>query len=153
MDPEDLIFGFSSASTDYEKATWIQIAAHLMGTLSRAVGQELFQEDGPSQSSYGQGFSVDFRSTGTGPAPWRCRVRGTIGAQVIGEELLVRAWVFFYVDNIRLSAPGKGECLVLKYVRRAGAGEWTQENSHGWYFGELGEFDSFEHFEESGRQM
>ncbi len=147
MKLDSLIFGFTNTSEDHDKSTWAEIARHLVARLSDTLGQSLSPEEGDSPSSYGEGFSVDFRSGGVGKAPWKIRFRGTVGAQVIGEELLVRAWVFVYLGNVRLSVGGKGDVLLMKYVPRDQAGEWVEWNSDGWHFGEPGEFDAFEHFE------
>lgn len=147
MKHDSLIFGFTNTSEDHDKSTWAEIARHLVARLSDTLGQELAIEEGDSLSIYGKGFSVDFRSGGVDNAPWKIGIRGIVGAQVIGEELLVRAWLFVYLGNVRLSVTGKGDVFLMKYVQKDQAGEWVEWNSDGWHFGEPGEFNAFEHFE------
>ena len=76
--------------------------------------------------------------------PWQLGLRGIVGAQVVEDALLVRAWVYPYFGNVRLSAAGQGDVALLEYVRQAEAGIWV---SRGWEFEELGESAAFEKFE------
>lgn len=152
MDLDNLIFSFTRTSIDYDRSTWIRIAAHLINRLSHALGHHVSPEGKEEDWSIGDGLSVDVRSEGVGSKRWEFGIRGIVGAQIIGDQLLVRAWIFVYFGNVRLSVKGKGDVLVMKYVRRGEHGEWEAwENGrepNGWQFGELGEFDAFERFNE-----
>lgn len=146
MSPDDLIFNFraSSHGEGYDDGVWTMVIRHVVEQLSRVLGQTLSLV-GDRSVVVSDGFSVDFRSEGVGSKPWQLGLRGIVGAQVIEDALLVRAWVYPYFGDVRLSAAGRGDVALLRYVRQDQGGVWI---SNGWEFEEHDESPAFEHFEE-----
>lgn len=151
MDLDDLIFGSTSTSAEYDRSTWARIAVHLVERLSRALAHDLSLEGRDEEWNLGEGLSVDVRSADSRPARWKFAIRGIVGAQLIKDRLLVRAWIFVYLGNLRMAVEGRGDTLVMRYVQKGRVGEWEAwgdtSDPDGWTFGEPGEFDAFRHFD------
>ncbi len=113
--------------------------AHVIGQLSRTFEHDLrLVEDDSIRSS--DGFSVDFRSEDVGSSLWQLRLRGVIGTDIIRGSLLVRAWVFMYLNDDRLPVGGQDHVLWMTYVKTAQGGVWQ---SDGWQLDEYGEWGWF----------
>jgi hypothetical protein len=133
-------FGKHAMGGDYPRDTWNEIAEHVVSQLAAVLGHELKMEEGQAEieASFGQGFSVTVRwveMPRTGFA-----IRGVVGADIIGEQLLVRAWLYPYFGGVRLKRYEDGDVLELVYEKCGAGGQWQ---SRGWQKEEHGESDSF----------
>lgn len=146
MNFDDIVFdaGASSRLSACDDAVWSAVVGHVVAQLSSTLGQDI-QLIGDQDIKFDEGFSVDFRSKGVGSNSWKIRLRGVIGADVVDGALLVRAWVFIYLNNVRLSVEGQGHVSLMRYVKTDGGGVWEPD---GWEYGEHGEWDPFAHFDE-----
>lgn len=147
MNSDDLVLDFrASLQPDgYGDDVWSTIIDHLVGRLSNTLGQRGLSVD-EGGLILRDGFTVDFRSNGSGQKPWQLALRGILGAQVIEDVLLVRAWIFPYFRNERLIAKNLGDAALLKYVRQEHGGAWISYGD-GWEFEEGDDFADFAHFE------
>src|SRR3954471_5297141 len=118
MNYDDIIFGFDASSKRgrLDDGVWSATIGHIVEQLSKTFGQDI-RLVGGQNINFDDGFSVDFRSEGLGPSLWKFRLRGVIGADVIDNSILVRAWVFFYINDARVSVEGQGHVLLMKYVK------------------------------------
>jgi hypothetical protein len=131
--------GWRKRSSEFGDEKWLSMALHMVESLSALVERQLSVDR--EGVSLGQGFSVDFRSDDHDASPLDLRMRGTVGANVVGDRLLVRAWVCFYSGELRI-APTNAEYLELELIANEG-GSWRRV---GWGAGFPGEFDSFATF-------
>jgi hypothetical protein len=146
MNPDDLIFDFRSHSRGdgYDNATWLTIVSHVLERLSSVLGQEGLHVDDGMMLAH-NGFSVRFRSKATGSKPWQFGLRGIVGGEPSEGAVLVRAWLYPYWGNTRLTATNRGDVALLKYVQQEQGGAWI---SDGWEFEEYNESPDFEQFDQ-----
>jgi hypothetical protein len=146
MGPDDILFGTGgpSAPTSWDESIMRTVADHLVQQMTRALGQplQLVDDDGVYMDD---GFSVDFRTADEAASALTLRFRGTIGGEMMQGAFTVTAWLFFYLENTRLHLEVPGENLWMSYVETEQGGIWQ---SQGWEYGEHGENDAFERFDE-----
>tara|TARA_R110002096_G_scaffold435951_1_gene664511 strand:- start:4430 stop:4858 length:429 start_codon:yes stop_codon:yes gene_type:complete len=120
--------GWLNRSAVYSDEDWSCLAAACIRLLEKKLNTSLAVD----MADYGTGFSVDVRSAGIEIA----QIRGIVGADIVGDSLCVRAWLFFYAGNevLRLHS---GEEFLLLQLESSG---WHE---CGWYYGELGEYERF----------
>jgi hypothetical protein len=142
MSYDDLIFNFTSHRKAFDDGTWKGIAMYVVKKLVTTVGHGIYMVES-EHDSYSNGFSIDIRSGPIGTKPWHFGLRGIVGGQLTRGAVYIRAWLFPYFTNVRLSAVTKGDVLVMRYAKKGDAGAWETE---GWSYGEPGEWDAFANF-------
>jgi hypothetical protein len=141
---DDLIFNFPSVGSDYGESVWAGIAKHVVERLGETVGHG-FRMVERENESYDDGFCIEIRSQRNGTKPWDFAIRGIVGGQVTAGAVHVRAWLFLYFNNVRLSPIGNGDVFIMRYIRKERSqASWEVE---GWSYGEPGEWDAFSKFE------
>jgi hypothetical protein len=145
MNPDDILFNFGGRSSNesWDKGVWSTVVRHLVDQMAKTFGQPLQIVD--DDVDFDEGFGVEFRTDGEAAAALTLRVRGIIGADVVEGVLLVHAWVFLYLQDARLDLEVPGEVLWMSYVETEQGGIWQHE---GWEYGEPGEWDAFERFDD-----
>jgi hypothetical protein len=129
--------GWRKRGAEMAAADWMKLGSQLIESLARALHRNIGINEAVDVS-IGEGFSIDIRTTEQDPGVFDLHVLGTIGADVVGDRLLVRAWLFLYSNGLRIAPTGQ-EVFQLRLVPED-SGSWRNV---GWGKGEHGEFDSY----------
>lgn len=125
--------GWRQGAERRDREFWEKAAGAALERLAATVGFALTLDTARWWSRC-DGFSAHFLSARETKG-LQVQLRGILGAEVVGDQLLVRSWVFLYSASERLTT-STGEFLLFQVV----GGAWQ---SQGWEFGESGEFDHF----------
>ncbi len=140
LDPSVFEAGWRARGTTMSDAAWLVIAHQAVEFLGAILRRRIQVDE--KAVSVREGFSVDFRTDDEDPTLWDLRVRGTVGADIVDDRLLVRGWLCLYSGDRRI-APDGAEFFHVELVREQAQETWRRV---GWRRGEPGEFDSFAAF-------